>query len=384
VKKIFDWHKWNAETYEKPEDIIRAFYSFDVCGKKIAGIRVIGHAAELAQQNADMVQHDAGVPWEVLCRGEFSCSEQTMLPCTLRIHEPLIITFTDGSTFELQPQGTESLKMSVNQIPQDISDGINQNNVDANIIFHDLIGATLCELTVQTFISENLNSSSCVFRRYQFATKVEDHFGFSITQNENWYDVELRDRYQHTYDGYVIPKRPLSLFNEAFTSVRQILIHEGFSVGGYRNFYPINMGVGCSTEAIHIDEQDVCEFLFSFLIKHFDRQPPVSDSKFNLSGDLYTYETVKNIITEIRATANMLSNDFDNPALSEVKEEVNLYALTDERPIGDDSEETEQCREEIIKQDIGVVIDFYERFCWRMELMMEHAPRYNLISIIMV
>ena len=49
MENVFDWHKWNAETYEKPEDIIRAFESLGVCGKRIAVIRIIGFASNNAQ-----------------------------------------------------------------------------------------------------------------------------------------------------------------------------------------------------------------------------------------------------------------------------------------------------------------------------------------------
>ena len=57
---VFDWHKWNAETYEKPEDIIRAFDALGVCGKRIAGIRIIGFTSKDAQYAARRAQYEAG------------------------------------------------------------------------------------------------------------------------------------------------------------------------------------------------------------------------------------------------------------------------------------------------------------------------------------
>ena len=66
MKNVFDWHKWNAETYEKPEDILRAFDSLNVCGKRIADIRIIGVASHDAHFAARQAQYEAGVPYEVI------------------------------------------------------------------------------------------------------------------------------------------------------------------------------------------------------------------------------------------------------------------------------------------------------------------------------
>ncbi len=405
MENIFDWHKWNAATYEEPEDIIRAFDALGVCGKKIASIRIIGFASHDAHFAARQAQYEAGVPYEVIDSGGFTYSEQTLVSCAINAIEPMVFTFTDESTFELQPRYRNSLRMSASQIPQDIVDGTNHANINANEIFHDLIGAALRSLTVQTFSVENIagpyfNKDVRLFRRYQFWTGFPGDFGFSITQHGGaWYGIGLRNQKHFSFEGNVIPKIPLGIFNNAIRPVRQVLIAEGHEYSSYFWINPVKIldvasedDYDCiseyTVEEISIEEDDVSEFLYYFLEKHFDRQLQVTclerreirEFEWNLQHNLYTYESIQKIIADIRATANMFRNDFDNSSLSEVKARFNLYTLTNDGSICNVSEETGQCRDEVIRENIGLVLDFYERFCQRMELMMEHAPQYNLIS----
>jgi hypothetical protein len=295
--------------------------------------------------------------------------------------------------------------MSVNQISQDIIDGSNHTNINVNGVFHDLIGAALRTLTVQTFITETTSGPYFrqdvrQFRRYQFWTGLPGDFGFSITQHGGaWYSVELRNQNHFTHDGNKIHQISLKFFNKAYTNVKQILIVEGHDYSSYFWINPVKILDVPSendhdsideyvTEEISIDEDDVSEFLYYFLEKHFDSQIQVTGRKknekrsfeWNLEHNIYTYESVTKIIAEIRATANLFIDDFDNQALSKIKERFSLSTIICEDFTCNASGEFDQHRDEIIRENIGIVIDFYERFCRRMELMMEHAPQYNLIS----
>lgn len=405
MKNVFDWHKWNAETYEKPEDILRAFDSLNVCGKRIADIRIIGVASHDAHFAARQAQYEAGVPYEVIDSEEFAYSKQTVVPCVIEAIEPIVFTFTDGSTFELQPRYRNSLRMSINQIPQDIVTGTNHVNINVNEIFQNLIGATLRSLTVQIFTKEDIWGEQPIktteqSQRYEFLTDFSDNFGISITQRGGaWYSVEVRNQNHYTHEGNEIHKIPLNIFNKALTPTKQILILEGHDYSSYFWINPVKiLDVSgeyendrieeYTVEEISIEEDDVWRFLYYFLEKHFDSQIQVTGFKENeirkfewyLEHNIYTYDSVKKIIAEIRSTANMFRSDFDNPELSEIKERFNLYTFIDEDSIDNVCELSDQQRNEVIRENIGVALDFYERFCRRMELMMEHAPQYNLIS----
>jgi hypothetical protein len=85
------------------------------------------------------------------------------------------------------------------------------------------------------------------------------------------------------------------------------------------------------------------------------------------------------MIAEIRTVADMFQNDFDNPVLADVKSRFSPYTFKDG---GYEEIRTmnEQEKNELYRRNINIVIDFYIRFCRRIEAMMEHAPQYEHIS----
>jgi len=406
MQKIFDWHKWNAVSHEKPEDIIRAFNALGVIGKRIASIRIIGAAVNNAEWLARKNQHEAGVPYSVIDNGGFAYAQQTMIPCELELTEPIVFTLTDGSTFELQPRHHDSLMMSVNQIAAEVIHGTNNGNVNVNGIFRNLIGATLRSLNVQTFTREdirspNLSKGITQFRRYQFWTDFSDAGGFTVTQRGGaWYSVEVRDQKHFTHEGNELVKVPLVYFTNAFNPHdRQIPILEGHDYSSYFWINPVKIVGTDSTydhdsieeyivEEISIEEDDVLYYLDYFLKKHFDPKLQVPglerqgerEFEWNLEHNLYTYDTIKTIIAEIRSVAEIFKNDFDNAALSEIKSRFSVTYLTDLKYHDSDNQNNGENREKIIRENIELVLDFYERFCRRLELMMEYSPQYNLIS----
>jgi hypothetical protein len=89
---------------------------------------------------------------------------------------------------------------------------------------------------------------------------------------------------------------------------------------------------------------------------------------------------VRNIISEIRKFSEFLRIDFDNPELDELKKQFNPYTFRDCEINKSTSELPDNEKIEIYRKNIDFVIDFYSRFCLRMEFMMKHSPQYNLIS----
>ena len=152
-------------------------------------------------------------------------------------------------------------------------------------------------------------------------------------------------------------------------------------------------------EKISIAEDDISHFLYYFLDKYFDRE----FEYFRRGGDcgtrfvwylerdienrfvwycednIYTYATVRAMIAEIRSVAEMLKNDFDNPALTELKSRFR-YIFDENGNKMSIHDMNSQEKDESVRADIDITIDFYERFCQRMEAMMELAPQYDQIS----
>lgn len=154
---------------------------------------------------------------------------------------------------------------------------------------------------------------------------------------------------------------------------------------------------------ISIEEDDVAQYLTPFLYKYFDEELEVNKKRIDyitddeqetvyysgfewyLTHNFYTYSSVKNILNDIRDTIDALSTGRKNEFTDTLKEkrgwaagqlcyakgwtEEQIKEYNDNRPKEDDTE-------------VKLIIDFYERFIYRMEYMMKVGEEkgYNLIS----
>ena len=157
---------------------------------------------------------------------------------------------------------------------------------------------------------------------------------------------------------------------------------------------------------ISIEEDDVAQYLTPFLYKYFDDEleankkriqdrwiddngvehsTAVSGFEWNLTYNFFTFEAMQNILNDMRDTAEALSTGRENEYTAKLREKRGsatyqlMYAkdlskeqikeYNDNRPTTDDTE-------------ISLIIDFYQRFFYRMEYMMRVGLEkgYNLIS----
>lgn len=154
---------------------------------------------------------------------------------------------------------------------------------------------------------------------------------------------------------------------------------------------------------ISIEENDVDQYLTPFLYKYYDadleankkrvdyhsdddeQTSYISGFEWYLTHNFYTYDAIKNMLKDISDTIDALSSGRENEFTAKLKEKRGfatyelIYAknLTDEqikeynanRPKEDDTE-------------IELIIDFYNRFIYRIEYMMRVGKEkgYNLIS----
>ncbi len=119
---------------------------------------------------------------------------------------------------------------------------------------------------------------------------------------------------------------------------------------------------------ISIEEDDVDQYLTPFLYAHFDEELPAnkhrryaSDFEWYLEHNFFTYDQMSNILKDIADTVG---------ALASGKETGYTKKLKIKR--GATEEDTE----------VAVVVDFYQRFLYRMEYMMKVGKEkgYDLIS----
>lgn len=157
---------------------------------------------------------------------------------------------------------------------------------------------------------------------------------------------------------------------------------------------------------ISIEENDIAQYLTPFLYKYFDEEleankkrvesywidddgneqiTPVSGFEWYLTHNYFTYDSIGKILEDIADTIDALSTGRDNEFTIKLKEKRGyatyqlLYAkdLTDEEiKEYNDNRPTED------NTEAELIIDFYNRFLYRMEYMIKVGKEkgYNLIS----
>lgn len=147
IKKNFDKHLWKAEVCATQEELDDFFRVHQIGGKIIKAVHVIGMAENMERRRYEHTMHtvltQAGIPVEDINNGQCAYIDMTHMPCKVRICEPVVFVFTDGSTFEVMPVRWGGLKVSVNQIGADVTDGTNHSNFDAMVLFGQLIGKSI-------------------------------------------------------------------------------------------------------------------------------------------------------------------------------------------------------------------------------------------------
>ena len=401
----FDRHDWNAPVYATHEEIYDALKSFRLSGKRIKEIHTIGMAENMEKWACSLDARrklaSAGVPYEDIDSGKYPHFEKTVLPCRVRICEPVVFVFEDNSTFELMPCGKSGLRMSVNKISPHILDGTNFHNFDSTKLFARIIGSSFKEVqTCRTEIKKKWESSPCDTRhsktKYQFW--LTGDFGIFFEQSwEGWFDFGLTDQSSFSYDGNVVAGTTYGELRSAQNDKIQVPIVEGHDGSSYFWIMPVKHVPKTEQywramqeyrpEEISIEEDHVLEFLYYFLDKYFDENYPYGDCRdecdgsgfeWNLEYNIYTYDAINAMLKDIEEFCERLKTNYDDPSLDELKKRFSVYTFEPDCPYC--GWPTEEEKELLIRRNIYVATEFYERFVYRMRAMMANAKEYTLIS----
>ena len=235
---------------------------------------------------------------------------------------------------------------------------------------------------------------------YAFVFTLSGNSGlrfFIRAGHDSAYTCGLNFRYQFNWEQN-IHKISLGRINEALKDVHQIPILEGTDYGSYFMIVPtmaeeqeIDSSFSWETKnyykkRIMIEEDDVRSFLFYFLYKYFDEdynkkyadRDPYDSVRFEsyLDPNLYSYPTMKEMLQEIEEKARLLQEDFENPELNELIDDFSIsYFLPNELwDLPHQEDWNEEKRREIIRNNLGIAIDFYARFVSRVRKLMERNP----------
>lgn len=381
----FDIHKWKPTECRNVAAIEAALRKFNVIGKKIISLRAIGAAANLNDWKDDknfvkIVEHK-------------QCKKTTMLPLRGILNEPVIFTFEDGSTLEILSKGKGKLLMASNQIPHGIKDGINSSNFNSEMFFRTIKGCSLTGKVSEHTSEEHsyyFTTETVVYGFYLSKDSITQKFYAAVSCVPKYFHAEfvLSLNKNNSKPGNSCIKIPAMEYINASLNLQQVIIYEGRMLGGYFDIYPINrrgnkeyppLGkLKYYKDLININCYFDIDYLFYFLIKYFDRNYDYGEMRMEesegfepyLEFNLYTYETMRKMIADMRLCAEMLENDFENPYLDELKSY--LYQRINERKSYDEKQKE-------IKQNTQIATDFYRRIAARLEAMMKNAPDYEFI-----
>lgn len=391
IDRRFDRHRWRAPLYEGKIEILKTLRKIE--DKTIESIRLIG-AAYFA----------GAIPPSIfpLSGGEQRTPEH-LVPCEFRFDEPIGINFTDGSSIEILPVDCEHFYIGFNSIPRDIENGTNDRTYDVRILCSKLSRMTIdgvscyqrrIESVEEGGFEEIANSVKYVCSGSEYGG---EHYGFSIEVNRNdFYFAMIESNAVYLY-GNCIADISQKLCKKALSGcIKQIFIFEGHDGGSCFWIMPIKIDEDLPgravfqkrEEEISIEEEDIYDFLLPLLMQYYNKELSLAVRKadkdncwheefeYHLTHNAYTYGDIKAMLAEIRKISFLLETDYDNPVLAPYKKGFSAYKFVDTFDWYTPAEE----KEEIIRYNIHIAIDFYRRFIWRMEQMMEASPDYAMIS----
>lgn len=400
MKNRYNPYEWKAEIFKTPQEIYSALDSFDIYGKAINSITVIGLAGTDAENTVYQNMLNSGIPLSQMK----NYKDNALVPCSITVSEPVIITFEDNSTFEFQLMYGNQLKMSVNQLSSDIINGVNNSNIDSDRMFAKLKGCKIEKLYIRQNITNVYWGNSDSFEYddsdFEFVFRCDDSPAIVLkgSYGDIDYELSLKSHYGQ-FDEMIAFKEYCDCFADQYNT--EILW--GHDTSSYFWIRPVesfkadyyNPEVNYAEDEISVEEGYVYSFLYYFLNKYYDAALPFHQEReygecfeWYLTDNFYTYPVLEQMIAEIKEKSRMLAEDYDNPALNEMKKFYTIFDLgyPHKSALENETDEYEIFftvdvdKEQFIKENIGVAIDFYNRFCWILQQMMEHNPDNEFIS----
>ena len=157
---------------------------------------------------------------------------------------------------------------------------------------------------------------------------------------------------------------------------------------------------------ISIEEDDIYEYLTPFLYKYFDKEleanknrledywidddgyehkTPITNFEWYLTHNFYTFDAIKNILKDISDTVDALLSGRKNEYKAKLikKRGLATFELLYAKDMSEEQiKEYNANRPTVNDTKVEMIIDFYQRFMYRMEYMLRVGEEkgYNLIS----
>lgn len=390
----FDFYEWSAPYYEDSKEVYKALKTLEIEGKTLKSINTIGACdciGKYSLKNLYDTITDAGVELGDLWWEKYEHINDVLVPWSIGLCEPVQFVFDDNTTVEILPTEKGGARIGVNSIPIGLVDGLNKSDLNSNELFKEFLGLKLerIELMIKKKETHYINDYSIsvndpyVERRTMYII----HFSFDYP-----YALDLIQSFGSSYAirGKGDPnhhKINFERFESARMSIDQAEIESGRGTGG--TFWIL--GISNDKEntlkipdldcfGMSVDDMYVGEFLSTFLYKYYDpsiqNREEYEDDGFDWYGvNLYTFESIRKMLDDIYKTVDLIKENYDDPALDKIKSKWSFYMYTDKMIKDLTDEEINDIR----RNRGSVAIDFYERFCSRMEHMLK-IPGNNIMS----
>ncbi len=397
--KHFDFFEWNAPFYENQAEVYRALEESGIKGKKIAAVNVIGNISTVRISDLYNKIREAGIKPAPDWYQSYANLNKILVPHQISACEPLQLVFDDGTTFEILPTEYGGARVGTNSIPAGLVNGLNDSNFNSKKFYKEFIGKELEGFDLKEIHTETRYINQYTQKRdngyVESRTKYEIRFEFEhpvelrLTQDwKSYYSIDGCREY------YIWDKIPYKKVREAQKKVKQVFIANGRDGGGTfwitcfnRNDENCIDRFSCDSFGISIDDGEVYTYLSEFLEKYYDpnlqERENYGDEGFEWYGNNYfTFDTMRTMISEIRETAKKLRKNFDDPSLDAVKSHFPHWDYSDDDCfLMDPSPKklTDAEINEIRRKHLPIALDFYERFCTRIEKMMQ-LPGNDTVS----
>lgn len=207
----FSSSEWSAPTMVSAEEIKNRLNSFNLIGRRIKDLRMIGLSYFLTRNWIEDAAYNAltdEMPEEErqLKSNYDNISSALKLSRYAQIDEPLLVKFEDDDIFEIDTPQEPEYRFSMNCIPWFIEAGTNVPNVEANILLAPCIGKKIVEVAVDTYISDTDPMFDCPFddlgTKREMVSRIvlwlEGDLGLSIRGWLDYCEVACVDRNNHS------------------------------------------------------------------------------------------------------------------------------------------------------------------------------------------
>ena len=142
----YNWYEWKADVIQEPIALMNKLKSFNIKNKKIKSIRILGLAYDLLDDLEEVIYKQTNSQEESDLK---NFKDEYEFNRIVEVDEPIIIEFEDGNRVEILFSDGGTVKIGLNSLPEDITWGTNEANVDGNVIFSNCLGKMVTGFSVE-------------------------------------------------------------------------------------------------------------------------------------------------------------------------------------------------------------------------------------------